>query len=297
MQLHIIKDGQKGDVLNLSNARRKTYAQLQQMTDLQKRGVIVCEDYPVEDFEPIPSEMVTYGEGTVDEALDDLNNPEFTEASTRANIASGESLSTIFGKIKKFFTDLKMVAFTGAYSDLSGTPDLSNVAYKNVNNQFSANQTIDRANGTVSAVGKSYFTLGNNIPVGTDKNSYGIFNIYGKGSYVTTLDARDSTANREIRLPDKSGTIALTSDVPVVTKLTQSVTVTANSVNSTALNFGSIPTSKILMVQATWSNSVNDVPVSLVCYSNNATYVNRVVHTWSVAQTVNFRILVLHYPY
>lgn len=50
------------------------------------------------------------------------DNPTFTEASTRANIASGESFATILGKIKKFFTDLKSVAFSGAYADLSGTP-------------------------------------------------------------------------------------------------------------------------------------------------------------------------------
>lgn len=48
--------------------------------------------------------------------------PTFTEASTRANIASGEKLSTLFGKIKKFFTDLKTVAFTGSYTDLSNKP-------------------------------------------------------------------------------------------------------------------------------------------------------------------------------
>jgi hypothetical protein len=48
--------------------------------------------------------------------------PTFTEASTRANIASGEKLSTLFGKIKKFFADLKTVAFTGSYNDLSNKP-------------------------------------------------------------------------------------------------------------------------------------------------------------------------------
>ena len=36
----------------------------------------------------------------------------FTEASTRANIATGESTATLFGKIKKYFTDLKTHAFT-----------------------------------------------------------------------------------------------------------------------------------------------------------------------------------------
>ena len=52
------------------------------------------------------------------------DNPTFSEAQTRANIASGESISTLFGKIKKFFTDLKTVAFTGSYSDLSDTPTI-----------------------------------------------------------------------------------------------------------------------------------------------------------------------------
>ena len=48
--------------------------------------------------------------------------PTFTEAATRVNITSGETLSTLFGKIKKFFTDLKTVAFTGSYTDLSNKP-------------------------------------------------------------------------------------------------------------------------------------------------------------------------------
>lgn len=48
--------------------------------------------------------------------------PTFAESGTRTNIASGETLSTLFGKIKKFFADLKTVAFTGSYSDLSNKP-------------------------------------------------------------------------------------------------------------------------------------------------------------------------------
>lgn len=50
--------------------------------------------------------------------------PTFTEASTRANIASGEKISVIMGKIQKFFTDLKTVAFSGSYSDLSNKPTI-----------------------------------------------------------------------------------------------------------------------------------------------------------------------------
>ena len=57
-------------------------------------------------------------------------NTTFTEASTRANIASGDSFSTILGKIKKFFTDLKTVAFTGSYNDLSDKPTIPDISTK-----------------------------------------------------------------------------------------------------------------------------------------------------------------------
>lgn len=46
----------------------------------------------------------------------------FTEALARSNISTGEKLSVLFGKIKKYFTDLKTVAFTGNYTDLSNKP-------------------------------------------------------------------------------------------------------------------------------------------------------------------------------
>ena len=48
----------------------------------------------------------------------------FTEADSRTNIATGEKLSVLFGKVKKFFSDLKTVAFTGSYTDLSDTPTI-----------------------------------------------------------------------------------------------------------------------------------------------------------------------------
>lgn len=48
--------------------------------------------------------------------------PTFSVASSRANIVSGEKLSVILGKIMKFFADLKTVAFSGSYTDLSNKP-------------------------------------------------------------------------------------------------------------------------------------------------------------------------------
>lgn len=50
--------------------------------------------------------------------------PAFTQASSRTNINSGETLPTLFGKIKKFFADLKTVAFSGSYNDLSDQPTI-----------------------------------------------------------------------------------------------------------------------------------------------------------------------------
>ena len=49
-------------------------------------------------------------------------NVEFEESASRQQLNSGESVVTLFGKIKKFFTDLKAVAFSGSYNDLSDKP-------------------------------------------------------------------------------------------------------------------------------------------------------------------------------
>lgn len=46
----------------------------------------------------------------------------FVEAGERSNIQSGDTMSVLFGKIRKFFSDLKTVAFTGKFSDLDGKP-------------------------------------------------------------------------------------------------------------------------------------------------------------------------------
>lgn len=49
----------------------------------------------------------------------------FSAASSRANLTSGEKLSVSLGKLAKWYSDLKAVAFSGAYSDLSGAPSAS----------------------------------------------------------------------------------------------------------------------------------------------------------------------------
>lgn len=51
----------------------------------------------------------------------------FTAASTRTNIATGEAFPVILGKIAKFFSDLKTVAFSGSYNDLTNKPNIPTV--------------------------------------------------------------------------------------------------------------------------------------------------------------------------
>lgn len=46
----------------------------------------------------------------------------FTTPSTRENLTTKEKLSIGFGKISKWFSDLKAVAFSGSYNDLSNKP-------------------------------------------------------------------------------------------------------------------------------------------------------------------------------
>lgn len=62
------------------------------------------------------------GLGNVPNVTTNNQTPTFTAASSRTNINSGETLATIFGKIKKWFSDLKTIAFTGSYTDLLNKP-------------------------------------------------------------------------------------------------------------------------------------------------------------------------------
>ena len=82
------------------------------------------------------------GLGNVPNVSTNDQEPTFTEATTRNNIASGEKLSVIFGKIQKFFNDLKTVAFSGSYSDLSDKPTIptsaSGISYDNTDSGLSA---------------------------------------------------------------------------------------------------------------------------------------------------------------
>lgn len=203
--------------------REMTRAQFNALSQAERYGIIRITD---DGNRLIDASEVTYNNETVKSKLDSLTtevgsktdeNPTFTEAETRANIVSGETFATILGKIKKFFTDLKTVAFTGAYSDLSGTPTIPTDFVSKANGgTFSGNVTVNKQDGTASAGGSSYAILGNSTALGTAKNSKGVLRIYGKGAYYANIfdnNTNGFTANRDMLLPNKSGTFAMTSDL------------------------------------------------------------------------------------
>ena len=140
----------------------------------------------------------------------------FTAASSRTNISSGEKLSTIFGKIAKWFADLKAVAFSGSYSDLSDKPTIPAAANNGVltikqngtsKGTFSANQsnnteinvtdtTYESKSAESGGTADSLVTTGekynwnnkqNALPTsGTPSDSYAI-NVSGTSRYSENL--------------------------------------------------------------------------------------------------------------
>ena len=86
----------------------------------------------------------------------------FTAAGSRSNISTGEKLSVIFGKIAKWFGDLKAVAFSGSYNDLSNKPTIPTV-----NN---GTLTIKQNN---SVVGTFTANQSNNVDINLTNTTYG----------------------------------------------------------------------------------------------------------------------------
>ena len=67
----------------------------------------------------------------------------FSAADERTNIATGEKLSALFGKIAKWLSDLKTVAFTGSYSDLTDKPTIPSNTWRPVQDNLTTASSTD----------------------------------------------------------------------------------------------------------------------------------------------------------
>lgn len=123
--------------------------------------------------------------------------PTFLEAETRENIVSGEKLSTIFGKIKKWFSDLKTVAFTGSYNDLTNKPDIPTVGNGTITitqngenkGSFSMNQNGNTSIALSDTNTDSWRGIQDNLSSTSTTDSLSA----NQGRLLANGDARDST--------------------------------------------------------------------------------------------------------
>lgn len=68
------------------------------------------------------------------------NVVNFVMAATRSMILSGEDLETLFSKLARWLNDLKTVALSGSYNDLTNRPNLGNAASQGVANNDTTTQ-------------------------------------------------------------------------------------------------------------------------------------------------------------
>lgn len=117
----------------------------------------------------------------------------FTAATTRANIATGEKLATIMGKLAKWFADLKAVAWSGSYNDLSNKPTaLKNPAALTISLNGASQGAYDGSesksvNVTPEAIGAATATQGG-------KADTAVQSVNGKKGSALTLSAEDTGA-------------------------------------------------------------------------------------------------------
>lgn len=79
---------------------------------------------------------------------------------------------------------------------------------------MSGQLNIDQRNGTISDVGYSVLALGNSIASGTANNSTGIVDLYSdSGNKVRLYTVENVSGTKYVKLPNASGTVALTSDL------------------------------------------------------------------------------------
>ena len=68
-----------------------------------------------------------------------------------------------------------------------------------------------------STDGSARLTLGNTTASGTAGAKYGYIRLYGSSTYYIDIKVGSPTGNKTITFPDKTGTVALTSDIPSYT--------------------------------------------------------------------------------
>lgn len=133
------------------------------------------------------------------------NTTAFTAAPARENLKSGESHATLFGKIVKWFSDLKEVAFTGKipWSDVTGKPST----------YAPSSHTHDERYYTESEVDSIYSGIMQNLISGDENVTTKLLKNIANGD--ATLDNRITAVANALKgyLPLSGGTLTGSLDI------------------------------------------------------------------------------------
>lgn len=212
------------------------------------------------------------GLGNVPNVATNDQTPTFMQAATRENIASGNKLSVILGKIMKWFADLKTVAFTGSYTDLTNQPQ----SLKNPNAITFTGAVTGSYDGS-AAKSVAIPSVGN-----------GTLTIQKNGANVQTFTANQSgnvTAN--ITVPTNAAGVGAVATSKVLT------TVEQIDANTNASNVAGATAIKVLKSDLT--NSISQINSNL----NNVTLlavttITTLTTTTLASKLSNFRVLVVN---
>ena len=118
------------------------------------------------------------GLGNVPNVSTNNQTPTFTKADSRDLPISGETLSTLFGKILKWFSDLKSVAFSGSYNDLSNKPNFLTGGSQTTTSTDDGGSNVftftksDGTNATFTVKNGSKGSTGNSVTVSSTSTTY-----------------------------------------------------------------------------------------------------------------------------
>lgn len=193
------------------------------------------------------------GLGNVPDVTTNDQTPTFTQAATRENIASGNKMSVILGKIMKWYSDLKAVAFSGSYNDLSNKPTIPSVGNGTLTIQKNgANVQTFTANQGTNATA--------NITVPTKASDIGAVATTKVLTTKEQIDANTDTGNVAGATAVKSMISEINSNLSKLPKLTLGTVSGVSSVTGhfiiPTLSDGSVPIAAVALSYSAYCNVI-----------------------------------------
>ena len=131
---------------------------------------------------------------TVWKAIKDFayNVTNFTKASSRTELSSTDTVPTLFGKIAKWLSDLKTVAFTGSYNDLTNKPTIPTVDYPVTDVEVNGTSVLNNKVAEITVPTKvSDLTNDSGFITSSALSGYATEQYVQNQGYITGIDSTD----------------------------------------------------------------------------------------------------------